>query len=195
MKASLRSVRIAPKKAALVAKLVRGLSAAEAMHVLERTNKKAARLFEDLLRSAMANASHNDRQDPQVLVIRSLIVNQGQAYHRGVPMARGRVRPMRKFMSHIHITLGIAGDDALMKDTGKTQKTEKTQKTQKKVVSSGSSESSASSAPSGSSASGSSVKTPKTSSQNKPTPVKRTRSTSTEKRKDTPKQPSDVPAS
>ena len=111
MKASLHAVRIAPKKANLICKMIRGLTASEAMHVLERTNKKAARLLEELLRSAMANASHNDKQDAQTLVIRSLIVNQGEAYHRGVPMARGRVRPMRKFLSHIEIVLGLPEDE------------------------------------------------------------------------------------
>src|SRR3990167_5941790 len=111
MKASLHAVRIAPKKANLICKMIRGLTASEAMHVLERTNKKAARLLEELLSSAMANASHNDKQDAQTLVIRSLIVNQGEAYHRGVPMARGRVRPMRKFLSHIELVLGLPEDE------------------------------------------------------------------------------------
>ena len=60
----------------------------------------------------MANASHNDKQDAQTLVIRSLIVNQGEAYHRGVPMARGRVRPMRKFMSHIELVLGLPEEES-----------------------------------------------------------------------------------
>ena len=57
MQASLRSVRIAPKKAQLIAKMIRGQSVPDAVHILERTNKKAARIFQDLLRSAMANAS------------------------------------------------------------------------------------------------------------------------------------------
>ncbi len=110
MKASLRSVRIAPKKAQLVAKMIRGKSVPDAMYTLERTNKKAARLFEQLLRSAMANASHNEKQDPQMLTVKLLTVNKAQAYHRGVPMARGRVRSMRKFLSHINLTLGVADE-------------------------------------------------------------------------------------
>lgn len=122
MKASLHSVRIAPKKANLICKMIRGMTAADAMHILERTNKKAARLLEELLRSAMANAFHNDKQDAQTLVIKSLIVNQGQAYHRGVPMARGRVRPMRKFLSHIELVLGLPDDE----ENEKTKKTKKT---------------------------------------------------------------------
>lgn len=125
MKASLRSVRIAPKKAQLVAKMVRGKSVPDAVHLLERTNKKAARLLEQLLRSAMANTSHNLSQDPQMMVIKSLTVNKAQAYHRGVPMARGRVRPMRKFLSHIHLTLGFADDKEIRKSRNQEIKKEK----------------------------------------------------------------------
>lgn len=139
MKASLRSIRIAPKKASLVAKMIRGKSVPDAMYTLERTNKKAARLLEDLLRSAIANASHNEKQDAQVMIIKSLIVNKAQAYHRGVPMARGRVRPMRKFLSHIELSLGFDDDS-----TEKTQATKKNQKksSSESSTSSGSSESS-----------------------------------------------------
>ena len=106
MKATLRSVRIAPKKANLIAKMVRGKPVPEALSVLERTNKKAARFLEDLIRSAMANASHNDKQKPEEMVVKSLIVNKAQAYYRGIPMARGRQRVFRKFLSHIDVQLG-----------------------------------------------------------------------------------------
>jgi large subunit ribosomal protein L22 len=106
MKAYLHATRIAPKKANLIARMVRGLSVPEAMEQLRRTNKKAARMVEQLLRSAIANASHNDKQDAQTMVVKTIVVNQGQAYHRGMPMARGRQRPYRKFLSHISLTLG-----------------------------------------------------------------------------------------
>jgi len=118
MKASLRAIRIAPKKAQLIAKMIRGKSVPDAVYTLERTNKKAARILEQLLRSAMANASHNEKQDPQMLTIKTLTVNKAQAYHRGVPMARGRVRPMRKFMSHIHLTLGVATEEGAKEAKG-----------------------------------------------------------------------------
>tara|TARA_Y100000310_G_scaffold302833_1_gene340597 strand:- start:3208 stop:3738 length:531 start_codon:yes stop_codon:yes gene_type:complete len=119
MKASLRSIRIAPKKASLIAKMVRGKPVPDALTTLERTNKKAARLLEDLIRSAMANASHNEKQKPEEMVIKSLIVNKAQAYHRGYPIARGRQRVYRKFLSHITVQLGYPeseGDDAEKKE-------------------------------------------------------------------------------
>ena len=108
MKAFLKSVRIAPKKANLVAKMVRGMPVNDALSSLERTNKKAARILEKLIKSAADNARSNDNQNPHDLVVKSLVVNKAQAFHRGVPMARGRIRRMRKFLSHISVTLGIA---------------------------------------------------------------------------------------
>ncbi len=126
MKAYLRSARIAPKKANIVAKMVRGMSVSEAMLLLSRTHKKSARLIEKLLKSAVANARHNDKQHPTDLVIKTIIVNQSMGYPRGVPMARGRIRAMTKFLSHIDIALGIA--DTTEEKTQKKQKTQTTQK-------------------------------------------------------------------
>ena len=120
MKAHLRSTRIAPKKANLIAGIVRGLPVAEALSSLERINKKSARILENLLKSAIANAKQNDNQEADTLVVKSITVNKAQAYHRGVPMARGRVRPMRKFLSHITITLGVKGAEEETKKMPKT---------------------------------------------------------------------------
>lgn len=119
MKAYLHSARIAPKKANLIAALVRGLTVEEALTQLERTNKKGARLIEKLIASAAANAVHNDKQSRGQLRIDSIVVNQGMGYRRGVPMARGRIRPMRKFMSHIEVTLGLLTDGAPAKKGAK----------------------------------------------------------------------------
>lgn len=107
MKAYLRSARIAPKKANVIAQMVRGLAVPEALESLEHTHKKGARMILALLKSAIANASHNAKQHMEELVIRSIVVNQAQGYRRGVSMARGRMRPMRKFLSHIEIVLGV----------------------------------------------------------------------------------------
>ena len=111
MKAFIRSARIAPKKLSVIAKMVRGMPVPEALDALALTHKKAARIVELLLKSAVANAVHNDKQKEEDLVVKTVIVNQAQSYRRGVPMARGRMRPMRKFLSHIEIGLGIAEED------------------------------------------------------------------------------------
>lgn len=141
MKAYLRSARIAPKKANIIAKMVRGMPVAVAIDALNRTNKKGARMVEQLLKSAVANAEHNDKQDGSNLHIKTIVVNQSMGYNRGVPMARGRMRPMTKFMSHIAVTLGVAGDDTVTtkKSAQKAQKSTKSssQKSKNQVKPSG----------------------------------------------------------
>lgn len=117
MKAFLRSVRITPKKANLVASMVRGCTVSEALESLKHTNKKAARIIEKVIASALANAEHNEKQKLEDLVIKTIVVNKAQAYNRGVPMARGRVRAIRKFMSHIEVTLGLADGVQPAKET------------------------------------------------------------------------------
>lgn len=127
MRAYLRSVRIAPKKASVIAQMIRGLTVDDAVTSLERTNKKGARIVLALLKSAVANATHNDKQRPEELVIRSIVVNQAQSYRRGVSMARGRIRPMRKFLSHIEIVLGVGEIES--EGEGKTKSTKSTKST------------------------------------------------------------------
>lgn len=131
MKAYLHSARIAPKKANLIAKMVRGMSVPDAMESLRKTHKKAARMVELLLRSAVANASHNDKQDAQTMVIQSIVVNQGQAYRRGMPMARGRTRPYRKFLSHVSLELGFPDDSGKSKQSTESKKSKQFKKATK----------------------------------------------------------------
>lgn len=108
MKAYLHSAPIAPKKANIIAKMVRGMPVRDAAEALRRTNKKAARMVEKLLASAVANATHNDKQDSTLLTVKTLYVNQSIGMRRGMPKARGQTRPYRKFMTHITLELGIA---------------------------------------------------------------------------------------
>ena len=111
MKAHLRSVRIAPKKLNLIAKMVRGMPVPEALEALKHTHKKGARIVQELLKSAVANAEHNDKQQASLLIIKTIVVNQASGYRRGVPKARGSVRPVTKFLSHVSLALGFAGEE------------------------------------------------------------------------------------
>lgn len=128
MHASVRSVRLAPKKANLMAKMVRGMRVPDAVELLSKTTKKSARIFETLLRSAIANAQHNMKQDPQTLIVKTVVVNQGTAYQRGVPKARGSVRPIRKFLSHIELRLGVAEMPTKKETSAKKSKTSSSSK-------------------------------------------------------------------
>ncbi len=107
-KAILRKVRVAPRKARLVADLVRGMDVDQALEVLTFTNKKSAPLLKKLLESAIANAEHGDADHSvniDKLYIRSLTVDGGPTMRRFRPRAMGRASKVIKRTSHITLVL------------------------------------------------------------------------------------------
>lgn len=105
-KAHLSHVRIAPRKARLVADLIRGKKVGEAISILRHTPRAASPILEKLLNSAIANAEHNHSMDPEKLVITQLYVNEGPTMKRFQPHAQGRAFSIFKRTSHI--TLAVA---------------------------------------------------------------------------------------
>ena len=106
MKASAKYVRIAPRKARLVADEVRGKSYPEAVSILRFTNKKAAKMVRDVIDSAAANAEHNLDADPDELFVREIRVDEGPTIKRYRARAMGRATMIRKRTSHITVELG-----------------------------------------------------------------------------------------
>jgi large subunit ribosomal protein L22 len=107
MKAHLRSKRISPKKANLVAALVRGKEVEDALNILKFTPKKAAAILYKVVKSASSNAEHNLKQKASDLYIKEIIVNQGPMYKRGVPISKGRTHPILKKTSHISVEVAV----------------------------------------------------------------------------------------
>jgi large subunit ribosomal protein L22 len=105
MKSHLRRIRISPKKANIVAGLIRGKTAQDALNILRFTPKKASTFLYKGLVSAVANAENNDNVPVANLVIDQVIVNKATALRRFIPSARGRALPLRKPMSHVSIFL------------------------------------------------------------------------------------------
>ncbi len=107
MKAHLRGIRISPKKANVVAGLVREKKALEALEILKFTPKKAAKVLYKVLHSAVANAEGNDKKKKEDLQIKDITVNKGPVYKRYLPSTRGRALPIQKPTSHISIELEV----------------------------------------------------------------------------------------
>jgi len=103
--ASVRYIRVAPRKANLVMRLIRGKDVNEALDILKYTPKKAARLIEKVLRNAINNASNNYELDTDNLYIYKGIVNEGITLKRIMPRAMGRATRIRKRTSNIKIVL------------------------------------------------------------------------------------------
>ena len=106
MKASVRHIHISPKKAALVADLVRGKKADEALDFLKFADKKAAGIIYKLVSSAVANAENNDGKRKDSLTVEKIYVTKARKLRRGVPASRGRMMPIYKRHSHIFVELG-----------------------------------------------------------------------------------------
>jgi large subunit ribosomal protein L22 len=103
--ARLRFVRVAPRKAQLVADLIRGKGSEEALNILVFTKKAASKIIIKLLRSAIANATQKKSIDIDRLYIKKITVDQGPTMKRFQPRALGRATTIRKRASHINIVL------------------------------------------------------------------------------------------
>ncbi len=104
--AVLRTARISPQKARLVADQVRGLPAERAVNLLKFSDKKAAALIKKLVESAIANAENNAGADIDELKIATITVDEGPLLKRFMARAKGRGTRILKRTSHITVVVG-----------------------------------------------------------------------------------------
>ena len=100
-----RNIRISPRKVRIVANLVRGKKAGEAISILRNTHKAASIVVEKTLRSAMANAENNNGMSADNLYVAACYANKGPTMKRIQPRAQGRAYRIEKRMSHITVVL------------------------------------------------------------------------------------------
>jgi large subunit ribosomal protein L22 len=105
-KAILRTSRISPQKARLVADQVRGLPVGRARDVLAFSTKKAAHIVKKVLLSAVANAENNLGADVDELKVAKIFVDEGPSLKRFHPRAKGRGVRILKRTSHITVVVG-----------------------------------------------------------------------------------------
>ena len=99
-----RFARIAPRKVRLVADLVRGMDAAQALDLLKFTNKRASVYVDKVLRAAIASADEA-AADTEKLFIQEARVDQGPTIKRGRRKDRGRFHLILKRTSHITLVV------------------------------------------------------------------------------------------
>lgn len=104
-RASLKGVRLSPRKARLVARNVVGMDASKALDVLQFTPQKAAGIIRKVLYSAISNSANNTSIDADSLVVKEIIVNEGPSWKRFLPRAQGRATQIIKRTSHITVIL------------------------------------------------------------------------------------------
>jgi large subunit ribosomal protein L22 len=105
-KASVRSVRMSPRKARIVVEMIKGKQVEPALQILRASAKKAGVFTAKLLQSAISNAVQGNSVDADKLWIKNAYVDMGKTLKRYMPRAQGRATPIRKRSAHITIVLG-----------------------------------------------------------------------------------------
>ncbi|HEV7563639.1 MAG TPA: 50S ribosomal protein L22 [Solirubrobacterales bacterium] len=105
VRASARYVRIAPRKARLIADQVRGLHIEKARALLQFSPRGAAHDIQKLIDSAAANAENNHDLIGDEMRVSSITVDEGPTLRRFRPRAMGRATPINKRTSHIAVAL------------------------------------------------------------------------------------------
>jgi large subunit ribosomal protein L22 len=101
--ATAKYVRISPRKASDVARMIRGKKVAEAKAILSLSPRIAAKLVGKVLASAVANAENNHDLDADDLYVVQAYVDGGPTLKRFKPRAMGRASRIRKRTSHITV--------------------------------------------------------------------------------------------
>jgi large subunit ribosomal protein L22 len=106
-------VRMSAYKARVVLDLIRNKDVATADEILRFSDREAAAVIRKVLRSAVANAEHNDEQIPEDLFVSACFADEGKTLRRMRPRARGRATRIRKRTTHITVIVSRIPDAEL----------------------------------------------------------------------------------
>ncbi|HIK56637.1 MAG TPA: 50S ribosomal protein L22 [Synechococcales cyanobacterium M55_K2018_004] len=111
VKAVARYIRMSPYKVRRVLDQIRGRSYREALIILEFMPYAACEPVLKVLRSAVANAEHNNGYTPAELVVSQAFADQGPVLKRFRPRAQGRAYQIRKPTCHITIAVAPGAEE------------------------------------------------------------------------------------
>lgn len=100
-----KNLRISTRKARLVARTLVGKNATSTLETLKYQPKKAGQVISKVLKSAIANATNNNKMTEKKLIIKDITVNEGKFFKRFRPRSRGMAYPIIKKSSHIRVVL------------------------------------------------------------------------------------------
>ena len=105
-----KHVRMSASKARVVLDLIRNKDVATADEILRFSEREAAEVVRKVLRSAVANAEHNDEQIPEDLFVAACFADEGKTLRRMRPRARGRATRIRKRSCHVTVIVSRMPD-------------------------------------------------------------------------------------
>lgn len=102
--ATLSNFRQSPRKMRLVANLIKGKKASDALVHLDFVAKRAGNPIKNLVASALANAKAQEIPTEN-LVVKTIKVDGGKILYRRRPASRGSAHPIRKRTSIVYLEL------------------------------------------------------------------------------------------
>ena len=105
-------IRGSAQKLNLVAQLIRGKKAEDALNILQFSPKAMAVDVRKVLASAIANAENNHNLDVDALVVAEASVGKSITMKRFTPRARGRSSRILKPFSRVRIVVREASQEA-----------------------------------------------------------------------------------
>jgi large subunit ribosomal protein L22 len=100
-----KNIRVSPRKLNLVAALIRGRRADDAVATLTFSKRRIAQTVKKTLESAIANAENNHQLDVDQLVVARAEVGRSQVMKRFSARGRGRAARVEKWFSHLKIVV------------------------------------------------------------------------------------------
>lgn len=99
--------RVTPRRARMVANLIRGKSLPEAFEILQVVPRKACRFWKKVVDSAVANlkVAREGEVDPDVLYIKEIWADKGPVLKGWIPRAHGRATRIEHKMSHLSVVV------------------------------------------------------------------------------------------
>ncbi|PAP76852.1 50S ribosomal protein L22 [Rubrivirga marina] len=108
-RAKRKYLRISPRKMRIVADVVRGKNAQQAIDTLEFMPQKAAAMVRRAIQDAYGNLidqNQDERIDDERLIVKTIMVDQAPVIKRFRPVSRGRAHPILKRSSHLTVVVG-----------------------------------------------------------------------------------------
>ena len=100
-----RNIRVSPRKLNLVAGLIRGRKAQDAIATLTFSKKRIAQTVKKAVESAVANAENNHQLDVDKLVVARAEVGRSIVMKRFMARGRGKASRIEKWFSHLKIVV------------------------------------------------------------------------------------------
>ena len=114
-----RALRVSPRKLNLVAGLIRGKTASQALADLTFCQRRIAGDVKRILQAAIANAENNHQLDIDRLFVAEASVGRAFAMRRMHARGRGRSAPIIKPFSHIVVIVRERVEEAKAAKAGK----------------------------------------------------------------------------